>query len=42
MLWLQLGVVSWEAHRIATEAGLMVVMNRCLSVEHARMVGGAV
>jgi len=38
-LWLQLGVVSWEAHRIASEGGLLVVMNRCLSVEHERLIG---
>ena len=37
-LWLQLGVVSWEAARIATEAGLTVVMDRCTAVEHRRLV----
>jgi predicted CoA-binding protein len=37
-LWLQLGVVSWEAARIATEAGLAVVMDRCTAVEHRRLV----
>lgn len=38
-LWLQLGVVNWTAHRIAREAGLIVVMDRCLSVEHYRLLG---
>jgi hypothetical protein len=38
ILWLQLGVVSWEAHRIARAAGLIVVMDRCLWVEHVRLV----
>jgi predicted CoA-binding protein len=40
MLWLQLRVVSWEAHRIAAAGGLWVVMDRCLSVEHARLIQG--
>lgn len=35
-LWLQLGIVSREAGRIAHEAGLSVVMNRCLAVEAMR------
>jgi hypothetical protein len=35
-LWLQLGVVSWEAARIAHEAGLYVVMDRCTAIEHRR------
>ena len=39
MLWLQVGVVNHEAWRIASEGGLWVVMDRCLSVEHARLVG---
>ncbi len=33
-LWLQMGVVSWEAARIAHEAGLPVVMDRCTRIEH--------
>lgn len=35
-LWLQLGIVSAEAHRIADEAGLAYVEDRCLAVERAR------
>ena len=35
-LWLQLGVVSWEAARIATEGGLEVVMDRCTAIEWRR------
>jgi uncharacterized protein len=38
-LWLQLGVVSWEAAEIAAEAGLGVVMDRCLKVEARRLLG---
>jgi hypothetical protein len=36
-LWLQLGVVNWEAARIAHEGGLAVVMDRCLAVEWRRL-----
>jgi predicted CoA-binding protein len=35
-LWLQLGVVNWEAARIAHDAGLLVVMDRCTAIEHRR------
>jgi len=33
-LWLQLGVVSWEAAAIAATGGLSVVMDRCTAIEH--------
>lgn len=36
-LWLQLGVVSWEAARIAYDAGLSVVMDRCTAIEYRRL-----
>jgi predicted CoA-binding protein len=35
-LWLQLGVVNWEAARIAHDGGLSVVMDRCTAIEHRR------
>ena len=38
-LWLQFGVISPEGAAIAEEAGLKVVMDRCLKVEHARHLG---
>jgi predicted CoA-binding protein len=38
-LWLQLGVVNWEAARIAHDAGLSVVMDRCTAIEHRRIRG---
>jgi predicted CoA-binding protein len=38
-LWLQLGIRSDEARAIATEAGLRYVEDRCLKVEHARLLG---
>jgi uncharacterized protein len=37
-LWLQLGVVSWEAARVAAAGGLSVVMDRCTAIEHRRLV----
>jgi predicted CoA-binding protein len=36
-LWLQLGVVNWEAAKIAHDAGLAVVMDRCTAIEHRRI-----
>ena len=36
-LWLQLGVVNWEAAQIASEAGLPVVMDRCTAIEYRRI-----
>jgi predicted CoA-binding protein len=39
-LWIQLGLWSDEAARRGHEAGLNVVMNRCLKIEHARFHGG--
>ena len=35
VIWTQLGVHSAEAERLATEAGLPYVRNRCIMVEHA-------
>ena len=40
VLWLQLGVVNQQAATIALEAGLEVVMERCIKIEHARLMGG--
>lgn len=38
-LWLQLGVVSWEAARVAHDGGLSVVKDRCTAIEWRRLVG---
>jgi predicted CoA-binding protein len=38
-LWMQFGVISGEAARIAERGGLKVVMDRCMKVEHARNMG---
>ncbi len=40
VLWMQLGIRNDEAARIATDAGLDVVMNRCVKIEYARIMGG--
>jgi predicted CoA-binding protein len=39
-LWMQLGLHSDEAVEIASAAGLDVVSNRCVKIEHARFHGG--
>lgn len=38
-LWLQLRIVNLEAAQIAEEAGLLVVMDRCVKIEHGRYTG---
>jgi hypothetical protein len=34
------GIHNDEAARIASDAGLDVVMDRCVKIEHARILGG--
>ena len=36
-LWLQLGVVNWDAAQIAAAGGLSVVMDRCTAIEWRRL-----
>lgn len=39
-LWQQLGVKHLEADRLAREAGMDSVMDRCVKIEHGRLFGG--
>jgi predicted CoA-binding protein len=39
-LWQQIGVKNVDADRLAREAGLDTVMDRCAKIEHARLFGG--
>lgn len=39
VLWLQLGVVNPDARAVAERAGLTVVMDRCIKIEHRRCQG---
>ncbi|MEO8346286.1 MAG: CoA-binding protein [Betaproteobacteria bacterium] len=40
VLWMQLGIRNEEAAQIASDAGLDVVIDRCVKIEHARLLGG--
>jgi hypothetical protein len=39
-LWQQIGVKNEAAAALAAAAGLEVVMNRCIKIEHGRLFGG--
>jgi predicted CoA-binding protein len=39
-LWQQIGVKNEQAAALAAGAGLDVVMDRCVKIEHARLFGG--
>ena len=37
-LWMQTGIINVEAAQIARQAGLEVVMDRCMMIEHRRWI----
>ncbi len=37
VVWMQLGIINEEAAKIAREAGLVVVMDKCLMAEHLHL-----
>jgi len=39
VIWMQLGVISPEAEKLAKDAGLTVIMDRCPKIEHGRFSG---
>jgi predicted CoA-binding protein len=39
VLWLQLGLWHEQVARDGDAAGLQVVMDRCLKIDHARLLG---
>ena len=38
-VWMQLKIINLEAARLAEEAGIQVVMDRCIKIEHGRYTG---
>jgi uncharacterized protein len=38
-LWLQLGVAHEGAEKTARQAGLIVIADECIEIEHARLIG---
>ncbi len=39
VVWMQEGIVNQDAARAARNAGLEVIMDRCMKVEHNRLLG---
>jgi len=39
VIWMQLGIINEEAAAKAKEAGLEVVMDRCMKIEHKKLLG---
>ena len=37
VIWMQLGIINAQAASIAKEAGMLVVMNRCMRQEHMKL-----
>jgi len=39
VIWMQLGIVNTHAAEIAEQAGMTVVMNRCIKIDHTLFFG---
>ncbi len=39
LFWMQLGIENLEAVQLLTKAGVDVVMDRCIKIEHERLIG---
>lgn len=39
VIWMQLQIVNRDAAELATAAGLTVVMDKCMKIEHGRFIG---
>jgi len=37
VIWMQLGIINAQAASVAKDAGLLVVMNRCMMQEHKKL-----
>lgn len=37
VIWMQLGIVNEEAAKVAENHGLIVIMDRCIKIEHRRL-----
>lgn len=40
-LWMQLGIVNEQAAQVARKAGMMVVMDRCMKIEHMALTSNS-
>ena len=38
VVWMQLGIINEEAAQLSRKAGLKVIMNRCIKIEHQRLM----
>lgn len=38
-IWMQLSIVNREAAELARAAGLIVIMDKCMKIEHGRFIG---
>ena len=42
VIWMQLGIVNEVAAKAARDAGMIIVMDRCMKIEHLKMKRGRV